>query len=306
MMKNFWTMSLAFWVLLGAGALRADERMIMENEDLSIIFEEPYRERAEALQRIYPQTKEDIERTLGWHLLSKPLVILVGSAEAFEQMSGSPYISAYALPERHIIVMGRSIMASEPYLFNVTFKHELCHLFLHDHIEESLLPKWLDEGVCQWVSGSLGELVLSPMASAAGRMDLSRHAVPLYRLAHTFPSDKYQLLLAYEESRSFVEYLSANHGPASLPKILNSLKDGNDIHRAVRMILSKPLDSLEEEWLATIRTRSVWIIWIGQYLYEVLFILAALLTVAAFIRLQVKKRRYAEEEEEEDQAGDHQ
>ena len=291
-----------FLTLLCLGSARADERVVVENKDLSILVGESHLSSAEYIERIFPLTKEDVENILGWKLLSKPVVILVGDREVFERMSGSPYVAAYAVPEKHLIVMSLSRASSEPYFFNATFKHELCHLVLHDHIKDSLLPRWLDEGVCQWVSGSLGEILLGDGTGAANRIDISRHAIPLDRLALTFPGDKHSLSLAYEESRSFVEYISAQHGPEALLSILNHLKDGNEIDQAVLKSLSKSLDTLEKEWLDSVRSRNVWLIWISQYLYEILFTAAALLTVAAFIKVTFKKRRYIEEDEEGDNA----
>jgi hypothetical protein len=299
MRRNLQISGFVFLTLLCLGSAQADERVNVENKDISILANESHLSSAEYIEQIFPQTKADVENILGWKLLSKPVVILVGDAEVFERMSGNPYVTAYTVPERHLIVMGLSRTSSEPYFFNATFKHELCHVVLHDHIKDSPLPKWLDEGVCQWVSGSLGEILLGGGSGAANRIDISRHAIPLDRLARSFPGDKQSLSLAYEESRSFVEYISAQYGPERLLSILNHLKDGDEIDQAVLESLSIPLDTLEKEWIESVRSRNVWLIWISQYLYEIIFTAAALLTVAAFIKQMFRKRRYIEEDDDD-------
>jgi hypothetical protein len=304
MRKNLQMSGFALLALLCLGGAQAEERVVVENKDISILVDESHLSSAEYIERIFPRTKEDVENILGWKLLSKPLVILVGDREVFERMSGSPYVAAYAVPEKHLIVMSLAPVSSEPYFFNATFKHELCHLALHDHIKNSLLPRWLDEGVCQWVSGSLGEILLGDGTSVANRIDISRHAIPLDQLARTFPGDKRSLSLAYEESRSFVEYISAQYGKEALLSILTHLEDGDEIDQAVLRSLSIPLDTLEKDWIESVRSRNVWLIWISQYLYEILFTAAALLTVAAFIKQMYRKRRYIEEDDDTDDTGD--
>jgi len=299
MRKGLQICSVVILILSLASGVRADDRLAVHSEEMTIILDRPHLAWAEHLERIYARTKEELENTIGWKLLSKPTIVLVGDEKVFESMSDSPYVAAYAVPERHLIVMDLSRLNSEPYLFNVTFKHELCHLILHDHIKDSLLPRWLDEGVCQWVSGSLGEILLSGGMNSAVQVDLSRHAVPLDRLAQTFPSGKYPLLLAYQESRSFVEFLSGRYGSKALLSILDHLKQGEGIHQAVLNSLSKPFASVEEEWLEDIRDKNVWLIWVSQYFYELLFVAGALLTVVAFIKLMFRKRRYMEEADED-------
>jgi hypothetical protein len=251
------------------------------------------------LQKVYPEIRNQLETALGWKLLSQPKLMLITDREAFEKMTGNPTISAFAVPPQHLIVIYLSSESSKPYILNATFKHELCHLLLHDHIRAVRLPRWLNEGVCQWVSGSLGEILMGGGVVARG-MDIARHPIPLQHLRERFPQDQGSLLLAYEESRRFVEYLTAHYGKQSLLGILQHLKQGDDINRAVFATISKSLEDLQQEWLEDIQKGTAWLIWASQHLYEILFFIAALLTVLAFARLAIKKRDYSAEYEDEE------
>jgi hypothetical protein len=297
-MKNaLWRFAWMTWIactLACNGSVGAEEL----TQGLAIVGDSP-RLPARQLQKAYPGIKIDIETALGWKLLSQPKVLLIADREVFEKMTGSPFISAFAVPSQHLIVMLVSSESSHQYVLNETFKHELCHLLLHDHISEVLLPRWLDEGICQWVSGSLGEIVMGRGVAAWG-MDIARHPIPLEQLTERFPQDKGKLLLAYEQSRRFVEYLTAHYGKQSLLAILQHLKQGDDIDRAVLATLSKSLKSLHQEWLEEFRNRNVWFIWASQHLYEILFFLGAILTVLAFVRLAIRKRDYSAEHEDEE------
>ena len=269
------------------------------NEELSIVGEERLDIQAKRLRERYPEIRANIESSLGWKLLSPPKVFLIADREIFEKMSGSPFISAFAIPSQHSIVIHLSSATSELYVLHETFEHELCHLLLHDHINDALLPKWLDEGICQWVSGSLGE-ILAGMGTAAGGIKLLRHPIPLQQLTVSFPRDRGSLIQAYQESRLFVEYLVAQYGKGSLLNLLEHLKEGSPIDQAFLQAFPKSLPSVQEEWLEGLGSRRVWLLWMSEYLYEILFVFGALLTVLAFIRVMIRKRNYDPGEEDEE------
>jgi hypothetical protein len=289
----------AFCIILGFVSIsdtKADERAELQGKDLTVVGQKSSEPTAKHLFQLYPRVMTDLKQLLGWELGYKPTVVLVEDRETFERMGGSPYISAYAVPRERTIVLNLPALSSRPYTLNETFKHEVCHLVLHDHIRR--LPRWLDEGVCQWVSGSLGELLIGQKDLGSGAIDLSRHAFPLRQLANQFPRDKHALFLAYEQSRSFVDYITAQYGKKGLLDILRNMKAGDRAEEAVLKSLSKPLDTIEKEWLEQLKRKTLWLVWIGQYIYEILFFLAALLAVLAFVKLRIKRRRYSEEEEE--------
>ncbi len=269
------------------------------NEELLIVGEERLDIQAKRLRESYPEIRANIENSLGWKLLSPPKVFLIADREIFEKMNGSPFISAFAVPSQHSIVIHLSSAISEAYVLHETFEHELCHLLLHDHIKDALLPKWLDEGICQWVSGSLGE-ILAGMGTAAGGINLLRHPIPLQQLSVSFPRDRGSLIQAYQESRLFVEYLVAQYGKGSLLNLLKHMKEGSPIDQAFSQAFPKSLPSLQEEWLEGLGSRGMWLLWVSEYLYEILFVFGALLTVLAFIRVMIRKRNYDPGEEDEE------
>jgi hypothetical protein len=268
-------------------------------DTLVIVEEESSGIHARHLRQIYPEVRANIENTLGWKLLSPPTVKLIEDRELFERMTGNPLISAFAIPSQHSIVIHLPPATSEPYLLRETFEHELCHLVLHQHVKDRFLPRWLDEGICQWISGSFGEILVG-RGIASGTINPARHPIPLQQLAVSFPRDKDSLIQAYAESRLFVEYLAAHYGKESLLSILQHLHQGAPIDQAISQATSKSLQSLQEEWLEEQRSRGMWLLWASQNLYELLFLLTAILTVVAFVRLMMRKKRYDPAEEDED------
>ena len=290
----FLVMAFIAWVLLFGGLSGAEEG----REELVIMGEQGLEIQANHLRQIYPQIRANLEDAFSWKLLSAPKVVLVADQEIFEKMSGNPLISAFALPSQQTIVFRLPSATSQPYIWHETFEHELCHLLLHDHIRAALLPRWLDEGICQWVSGSLGEILVGK-GVAASEVNFLLRPIPLNQLAERFPGDKDSLLQAYAESRQFVDYIVAHYGKEGLLGVLNRLKDGEEIDQAFAAVLSTSLPDLQKEWLEELHSSNAWLLWVSQYLYEIIFFVGALLTVLAFVRLMIRKKGYDPDEEDE-------
>ena len=283
------------WLLLAGSAVVSAED---GSQELIVLQEEGLEVQARQIRQMYPEVRKSLEAALGWELRRPPRLVLIADQEAFASMSGSPLISAFAVPRQHSIVMHLSPATSNPYVLRETLEHELCHLVLHAHVSRDVLPRWLDEGVCQWLSGSLGE-ILAGQGFVTSGISLTRHPIPLRQLAASFPAERQALLQAYEESRLFVDFLVARHGKEGLFALLERLKTGDDIDEAMHHAFSNSPERLEAEWLQGLRSRNLWLLWLSQYLYEMLFFVGAILSVLAFVRSRMRKRAYDPEEEDE-------
>ncbi len=297
-------MALKYALILGLLCLsltsppaNAQERAVLRGSEVIIVFDGVLEDWAKTILRAYDDMRANVEGTLGWRLKSQPTLFLVASPEDFRQMSGSPFISAFAVPQRQMIVMLAPRPFPSAYVWKETLEHELCHLVLHDHIRSDLLPRWFDEGVCQWVSGSLGEILAGGWESSYPAAELLNRSIPLSRLVDTFPADRGALLLAYRESREFVEYLVTRYQRQGLLTLLNRLREGESLEYAVQSSLALPLHAIESQWREQRGKGSIWLVWFSRNLYEILFFLSALLAVGAFVRLWLKKRRYPDEDD---------
>lgn len=276
--------------LLSPGHADSREYILIDSAAIAIWGDKAYLKEARYLEEVFAEVKGELEGAIDWELQARPNVLLVGGKESFELMSGSPLVTAYAVPSRHFIAIRLSTAGSRPQILRETFSHELCHLLLHENIRGDIFPRWLDEGVCQWVSGSLGEILAGEGFDTIG-IDTAAHSIPLRKLHGDFPGDKNGLLLAYAQSRSVVEFLSKRYGKEGIRGILNRLKAGNSIDEAMPGALGASFDQIEEEWLENLPSTRFWFIWATRHLYDVLFFATAILTVLAFIRLWARKKR---------------
>lgn len=227
-------------------------------------------------------------------------MILTTAREDFQALSDFPLVVAYALPHKMLIVIDYSKMRTDPLMFSATLKHELTHLLLHDQIRLGNLPKWLDEGVAQWVSGGISEILMGGKGDELTQADLMGNLIPLRSLVRSFPKEEKGSLLAYAEAKSVVEYIESIFGGSGIRAILAHLKDGAEIEMAIQMGLSISMDELEERWKTDLSKKISWIAYFGNHLALILFSFGGLLTIYGFIRLTIQRKKYREKEEEEE------
>ena len=283
-------------VILERILFAADIRVLREKE-YTILFEPSLDAAVREVADVYPAIKRDLERVFGWKLDLRPSVLLIRHRERFHGLAKNPLTVAYAVPEKDLIVIDYSKMNIHPFNIEITLKHELCHLLIHHHIKAHILPRWLDEGICQWASDGIGEIIMDQKRSLLNKAAFRGRFIRLSSLREVFPNEKETLLLAYEESKSFIAYLIGRFGREGILQVLAFMKKGEDVDTAVLRTFSIPLGKLEKQWHHSLRQQVTWFTYLSYHLYEILFALMALITIYAFIRIALRKRSYMEEAE---------
>ena len=279
--------------------IHAEIRTI-QTKDFTVSYEERLANVAAEVAQVYPVVSQELIETLKWEMDFRPRIILTGDRDAFRKIVGMDIITAFALPDRDLIVVDTSRVYTKPFTLRSTLKHELCHLLLHQNIDSRLLPRWIDEGVCQWASGGVAELMADDGGRILTKAAVSDRLISIRELAR-FPMDEPSLILAYEESKNIVEYIVRDFGKIELMQILENLKEGDTINESVQKSLGLPLSELESKWHSSLKRKYTWFAYLSANLYTIIFSLAALITVYGFIRLIQKKRAYKDDEEEEEE-----
>jgi len=287
---------LVIFLVLFHPSLHAEQASVMQTDEIVVVFEEPLRFVANEAVNIFPTIKSDLESILNWTLDFRPTLVLTTNRERFEEMTGSGVVVAYAVPQRKLMVIDYTKMNTAPFSLGSIMKHELCHLLLHNRVKNGRLPRWLDEGISQLASDGIAEIMMSRKGSILDKAVLSNKLLSIKRLSQSFPRDKESLLLAYEESKSFVEFINHEFGRERILDLLGHLQEGSEIDGAVLESFSIPFDELERRWHTHLRKKITWFTYLANNLYTILFFLAALITIAGFVRMIIKKRRYGEDE----------
>lgn len=277
--------------------LYAQNMSVIESPMVNVVYDKPLEFAAQDIIGMYPGIKEELEATLLWPIDFKPTVVLIGNQERFGQMAGNSAYVAYALPDKQLIVIDYSRMNIRPFTLRITLKHELCHLLLHRHITKVHLPKWLDEGVAQWISDGIPEIMPGRKESVLRWATLTGRFIRLGAISNHFPDGERDLILAYEQSKHVVEYIIANFGVNGVLNILTAMKDGHDADQAVTMSLMMSTADLENAWQRKQRSLGTMLAYMAANIYTMVFIFAGFLTIVLYIRLMIRKRRLMDEED---------
>ena len=288
-----------FLCIIPVQVIHAEIRTI-QTKDFTVSYEERLANVAAEVAQVYPVVSQELVETLKWEMDFRPKIILTGDRDAFRKIVGMDIITAFALPDRDLIVVDTSRVYTKPFTLRSTLKHEICHLLLHHNIDSRLLPRWIDEGVCQWASGGVAELMADDGGRILTKAAVSDRLISIRELAR-FPMDEPSLILAYEESKNIVEYIVGDFGKTELMQILENLKEGDTINGSVQKSLGLPLSELESKWHSSLKRKYTWFAYLSANLYTIIFSLAALITVYGFIRLIQKKRAYKDDEGEEEE-----
>lgn len=272
-----------------------------EDERVVVRFDSPLYNAAGEVLRVYPLVREELLKVLGWETAFRPEIVLVKDSATFRKLSESDLVSAIAIPRKNRIVIDYSKMNVPPFTLEATLKHELCHLELHHHIPGGNLPRWLDEGVCQWVTGGLSEIMTYGNRSTLRAATLSNRLISIRWMSESFPADGKDLVLAYEESKSLVEYIEKEFGASGVLRILEHMSSGDSVESAVQKSLLIPLDELERKWKSSLVRKTSWLSYVSDNLYEILFLFSALIAIYGFFVVLKKKRAYRDEEEDQEE-----
>jgi len=287
-----------FCLLFFFNPLHAEDNTLQTGE-VSVLFEKSLENVAKDVVNIYPAVKAELIQKIGLEVDFRPEVLLVRGRDFLNKRAGNDIIVAFAIPERNSIVLDISKVYAKPFSLEATLKHELCHLLLRRHIKGERLPRWLDEGICQWSSGGIAEIMTDSGDNILARATISDRLIPINELRR-FPTEKQSLILAYEESKSIVEYIVAEFGEHEILQVLEYLKKGYSLDEALWKSLSVTTSELELKWHAYLKKKYTRISYLSRNLYIILFSLAALLTVYGFIRMLKKKKVYMDEAEKDD------
>lgn len=282
-----------FFLFIGLhGPLHGKERPVLYREGVIVVFDEPLAGAANEVADIYPVIKRELEKTFTWSVNFRPTVLLVRKSQDFQRLTGNDLFVAFVVPAEKFIAIDYSKMRAHPFSIGTALKHEMCHLLLHSYIKKENLPRWLDEGIAQWVSDGMAEIIMNQRRSVLYETLLSGEKINIYHFTERPPRDKRALFLAYEGSKSLVEYIVREFGTAGILLILKYLREGSPIDVAILEALSISFDELDRKWQNHLKKKVSWFVFLSAHLYEILFFLAAVLMIIGFLKRLMEKKDY--------------
>ena len=277
----------------------AVEQFILDTQGLIVVYDAGLEPTGRQAATVYPAIKQELEKLFQWTVDFRSTLVLLNDNKRFQKLAGHELVVAYALPKKNMIIIDHSKMNTSSFTLRITVQHELCHLILHRYIRDENLPRWLDEGICQWASDGFADIIMETKRNRLPAAILSDTYFDLESLQHQFPQDNNALMLAYEQSKSAVEYLSAEYGPQGILDFLKLLQQGYDLESAFEFRFAISFDEFQYQWRSHLKKNFNWFTYLSIHLYEILFVAAALLTILGFVLKMVRRRAYSAEENEE-------
>ena len=125
--------------------------------------------------------------------------------------------------------------------------HEVAHLVTESVIfncKGVRLPTWLGEGLSMYAEGPINQIYIDLVTSALEKSDLP----PLRTLDSGFSSISSEASLSYGHSGMMVTYLIDKYGAQKMADLLEAVKSGQVINKALQGVYGKDTDAMEAEW----------------------------------------------------------
>ena len=272
----------------GFDIIKTDEATIKYDKGLAGVSNE--------IARLIPILKAELQKRTGLHFNFYFKIMIYGHREAFRSLVDNEMIAAFAIPGQDLIVLDQTQFRYDSLTIRLIVMHEMCHLLLHKNIAGNNLQRWFDEGVSQWVSEGINEIVLPRSTDALKRAYISNTLLPFSMISESLPSDPVKLILTYEQSRSMVDYIGQRYGADSIRGIILRLSSGVGFDDSVRDELGAEFTEIEKNWKKDKGTQYTWLAYTSNQFYLILFFIAAFLTIYGFIRLRKRMRDYKDED----------
>jgi tetratricopeptide (TPR) repeat protein len=172
----------------------------------------------------------------------EPVVVILYSRRSYREMGG-PHWSAGLFDGKIRMPVGGLSQVDEQ--IRGTLHHEMVHAFIHARAGENA-PRWLHEGVAEYMEGSRG--------TDQGKL-LAQALADGNSFGHCLPTAQCDVRIFYPAATSFVDYLIQMRGIGGLRELLSALGEGRDIDASLREVLGKDEGALIGEWEHFVRRR---------------------------------------------------
>lgn len=191
-----------------------------------------------------------LSEDLGQPVLEHATVRIVRSPEQMAALApeGAPppaYAAGVAYPALHfaMLALQAPVTWEAPDLAEL-MRHELAHVALNDAVGGRRVPRWFNEGLAIRQSGEVPWARLRTLWDAS----LGKRLIPLRDLDAGFPTESYEVNVAYAESADFVSFLMRDADRARFGSLVQRVGAGTPFNRALEDAYGTDVRKLEFQW----------------------------------------------------------
>ena len=133
--------------------------------------------------------------------------------------------------------------------FPTTAVHEYVHLLLHAGAPHAEIPRWLDEGLAQVLSGQLDYVQTNVLARAA----LANRLHSLSQLEGLMAMNSAEAQQGYAEAAVAVQLLQLRCGTSGMSNLVHELREGRDFDEAFTRLFGMSPGLFENQYFAYVR-----------------------------------------------------
>ena len=224
----------------------------LELQDLTILWHDRPRSRVDLVGAEVEMRLIEVKRLLGLEDMRPMNAVIVNTAR--EAARSFPFVSG-AASKGHVyggFAFGQYDVFVLAGLTTDGIMHEMTHLLVDEALgyARARVPSWLNEGLAMYFeSGSRGREKTVTGAARAERLS------PLRSMGKV-PGRPGDVRLFYAQSWSFVKQLMDVYGADRMSVLLDSLKGGKRIDKALPPAYRVPPDGPERNWKAEVRRGS--------------------------------------------------
>ena len=214
-------------------------------------------ERVESLIHDADTIKGEMAESLGQDVLGHVEVRITPTVEDMTKLAplGSPppsYASGVAYTRLHLVLI--SMLAprgGEAVDLDQVFRHELAHVALEDAVLGQHVPVWFNEGLA---IGLAGENTMDRQ-KVLGTASITGKLLPLADLDRRFPSDHFEVNIAYAESADFMMFLRRRADHVRFASMVQRVRSGQLFEQALGDAYGSDLRKLEFQWRGEVDRR---------------------------------------------------
>ncbi|MBS2013251.1 MAG: hypothetical protein JST00_10210 [Deltaproteobacteria bacterium] len=214
-------------------------------------------ERVEGVLRDADLVKSQLALAFGHDVLGHvELRVVPNAAEmaALAPVEAPPpsYAAGVAYPRLHLTLISMlPPQGAEAVNIDQVFRHELMHLALEDAVGGRHVPAWFNEGLAVLFADENG----LDRQRALFNATISGTLLPLSDLDRGFPSNHFDVNIAYAESVDFVAFLRKKSDDLRFARMITRVREGQPFERAIAAAYGSDLRKLEFQWRGDLERR---------------------------------------------------
>jgi hypothetical protein len=203
---------------------------------------------------LWPQLQSGLERlqmSLGIPLQDTITYFITLNHEEWRRITGGipDWSQGVSDPARRLTILKSPRFGDPMHPFYVTAVHELVHLLLHGDHPDVYIPRWLDEGLAQILSGESLQLQTSLISQAV----LSNRIHSFYQIEMVMSMPAQEAHQAYAESVTAVDLLIKTYGWSGVRNYVAALETGLEPDQAFIKTFGIHLGEFEAQWFDYLR-----------------------------------------------------